>query len=92
MGPVTVEGAAPFLTQQCVDFVCYLAFHREGVTCDMVKESMWNNGSTPENRTGHSFGEPFQKRARHRHHGQVSHTSLRPGKGVSAIAECEYRF
>ena len=51
MGPVTVEGAAPFLTQQCVDFVCYLAFHREGVTCDMVKESMWNNGSTPENRT-----------------------------------------
>ena len=51
MGPVSVDGAAPFLTQQCVDFVCYLAFHREGVTCDMVKESMWSNGSTPENRT-----------------------------------------
>ena len=51
MGPVKVEGAAPFLTQQCMDFVCYLAFHREGVTCDMVKESMWINGSMPENRT-----------------------------------------
>lgn len=51
MGPVTVDGAAPFLTQQCVDFICYLAFHREGVTCDMVKESMWNNGSSPESRT-----------------------------------------
>ena len=51
MGPVTVEGAAPFLSHQCVDFICYLAFHREGVTCDMVKESMWNNGSLPESRT-----------------------------------------
>lgn len=51
MGPVTVDGAAPFLTQQCMDFICYLAFHREGVTYDMVKESMWNNGSSPENRT-----------------------------------------
>lgn len=51
MGPVKVEGAAPFLTQQCMDFVCYLAFHREGVTCDMVKESMWINGSMPETRT-----------------------------------------
>ena len=51
MGPVSVNGAAPFLTQQCMDFVCYLAFHREGVTCDMVKESMWSNGSTPETRT-----------------------------------------
>lgn len=51
MGPVKVEGAAPFLTQQCMDFVCYLAFHREGVTCDMVKESMWGNGSMPETRT-----------------------------------------
>lgn len=51
MGPVTVQGAAPFLTQQCVDFICYLAFHREGVTCDMVKDSMWNNGSSPESRT-----------------------------------------
>ena len=51
MGPVKVEGAAPFLTQQCMDFVCYLAFHREGVTCDMVKESMWSNGSLPETRT-----------------------------------------
>ncbi len=51
MGPVKIEGAAPFLTQQCSDFICYLAFHREGVTCDMVKESMWSNGSTPETRT-----------------------------------------
>lgn len=51
MGPVKVEGAAPFLTQQGMDFVCYLAFHREGVTCDMVKESMWSNGSMPETRT-----------------------------------------
>lgn len=51
MGPVKVEGAAPFLTQQCMDFVSYLAFHREGVTCDMVKESMWSNGSMPETRT-----------------------------------------
>ena len=51
MGPVTVEGAAPFLTQQCVDFVCFLAFHREGVTCEMIKDSMWNNGSSPESRT-----------------------------------------
>ena len=51
LGPVKIEGAAPFLTQQCSDFVCYLAFHREGVTCDMVKESMWSNGSTPETRT-----------------------------------------
>ena len=51
MGPVTVEGAAPFLTQQCVDFICFLAFHREGVTCEMIKDSMWNNGSSPESRT-----------------------------------------
>ena len=51
MGPVTVDGAAPFLTQQCVDFVCFLAFHREGVTCEMIQDSMWNNGSSPESRT-----------------------------------------
>lgn len=51
LGPVEVEGIKSQASQQCMDFICYLAFHREGVTADMVTESFWRDKIPPPNQT-----------------------------------------
>ncbi len=51
LGPVEIEGIKPTSAQQCVDFICYLAFHREGATAEMVTESLWRDRIPPPNQT-----------------------------------------
>ena len=51
LGPVDVEGIDPSATQQCQDIICFLAFHRAGVTREMVLESLWDDGCQPHLRT-----------------------------------------
>ena len=66
LGPVKVEGIDPSAPQQCQDIICFLAFHREGVTREMVLESLWEDGRQPHMRTVTSL---------------ISRTRLALGKG-----------
>jgi len=51
LGPVEVHGINKKASQQCLDFICYLAFHREGVTSAMALESLWKGKTPPHIRT-----------------------------------------
>lgn len=51
LGPVQIEGMKKAVPQQCLDFICYLAFHRSGVTSEMILEALWQGRPQPHIRT-----------------------------------------
>ena len=76
LGPVEVQGAAPFSSLKAVDVIAYLAFHRHGVDADQIKTWVWPPFDPPTDkafanvmsraRTGLGAGEdgePYLSRA-----------------------------
>lgn len=76
LGPVVIDGAAPFSSLKAIGVIAYLAFHRHGVDADQIKSWVWPPFEPPTDkafanvlsraRTGlgvDSNGEPLLSRA-----------------------------
>jgi len=50
LGPVTVEGAAPFSSLKATDVIAYLAFHRNGADADQIKSWVWPTYEPPSDK------------------------------------------